>query len=66
MKLSLEIQLASTKLLIYLVNDLLSFAQISAGKFRKEISVMDVRQTVKEVMLIQKHKALMMGIELSL
>jgi len=52
MKLCLEIQLASTKLLIYLVNDLLSFAQIRAGKFRKEISVMDVRSTVKDVMLI--------------
>ena len=51
--------------MIYLVNDLLSFAQINAGKFRKEVSIFNIRNSVKEVMLIQEHKAAMMDITLT-
>jgi len=47
------------------MKNLLSFAQISTGKFRKEISTIDIRTSVKEVMSIQKHKAKLMGIEVS-
>ena len=51
------IQSASTKLLNFFVNDMLLLAQISEGKFRKECSNFDIRDAVKEIMLIQKEKA---------
>ena len=44
---------SSAKLLKYNVNDMLSFAQINGGKFRKEILSFDIRKAVEEVMMIQ-------------
>ena len=38
----------------YLVNDILDFAQIKAGKFRKEICKFNIEETIKEVIEIQK------------
>jgi len=43
---------------------MLSFAQINGGKFRKEIRSFDIREAVKEVMMIQQNKADVMGISL--
>ena len=40
-----------------LVHDFLDFSQIKAGKFRKNITKFDIRQTVNKVILIQKLKA---------
>ena len=52
-----EIQFASSKMLNYFVNDMLTLAQIREGKFRKECSNFDIRVAIKEIMLIQKQKA---------
>ena len=41
---------SSTKLLNLSVHDMLSLAQIESSKFRKTISVFDIRESVKEIM----------------
>jgi|TARA_B110001450_G_C17632649_1_gene485884 signal transduction histidine kinase len=46
----------------FLVDDLLDFAQINAGKFRKVITSFDLRDAIQEVISIQKDKANMGGI----
>lgn len=49
----------------FLVDDLLDFAQINAGKFRKVITSFDLKEAIEEVVNIQKDKAQMGGIKLS-
>ena len=49
-----EIIQASSKLLNFFVNDMLCLAQIKEGKFRKDCSNFDIRDAIKEIMLIQK------------
>ena len=44
---------SSSKLLNLSVHDMLSLAQIESSKFRKTLSVFDIRESVKEVMSIQ-------------
>jgi len=48
----------------FLVDDLLDFAQLNSGKFRKVLSNFDLKEAVEEVISIQKDKANMMGVEL--
>ena len=37
----------------YLIQDILDFAQINSGKFRKNIISFDIREAVDEIMSIQ-------------
>jgi len=48
----------------FIVQDLLDYAQIKEGKFRKNVKVFDVREAVQTVMKIQRDKALNNGISL--
>ena len=41
----------------FLVQDFLDFAQIKTGKFRKQITTFNIRDTVEKVMSIQRKKA---------
>lgn len=49
----------------FLVDDLLDFAQLNAGKFRKVIKQFELKDCIEEVIDIQKEKAHMGGIKLS-
>ena len=51
------VQKSSTSLLNFYVHDLLSISQINNSKFRKDFSLFNVEEAIKEVMLIQKDKA---------
>lgn len=51
------IQESSTCILTHIVQDLLDFAQIKAGKFRKNINDFNIIDIVNQVMLIQQRKA---------
>jgi signal transduction histidine kinase len=51
------VQDSSTELMTFIVQDLLDYAQIQAGKFRKNIGPFDIRQAVEQVMCIQRQKA---------
>jgi len=48
-----EVQYASTKLMNSLIQDLLDYAQIQAGKFRRNLKKFNLESTIKEVISIQ-------------
>jgi signal transduction histidine kinase len=52
-------------MMAFLVDDLLDFAQLNAGKFRKVIKQFELKDSIEEVIDIQKEKAHMGGIKLS-
>jgi signal transduction histidine kinase len=58
------IQNSSTKILTFLVNDMLDFAQLRSGKFRKDLFNFDVREAIAEIVNIQMLKAEFCGINL--
>jgi len=47
----------------FLIRDLLDFAQIKNGKFRKNLKDFDVLKAVNKVMTIQREKADSLGIK---
>lgn len=61
---TLKVSKSSSKILTFLVNDLLDFAQLKSGKFRKNISCFSIYEAIKEVESIQEEKAEFLGIEL--
>lgn len=61
---SYKIQDSSSNLMSFLVDDLLDFAQINNGKFRKVCKEFDLREAIEEVVQIQQQKAMMQGISL--
>ena len=50
---SVKIQMSSTKLLKFQVNDLLDFSQLRAGKFRKDCSNFNLKESIEEILMIQ-------------
>ena len=50
----LEIQESSQELMSSMIKDLLDYAQIRAGKFRKNITTFDIRKSIEKVMAIQR------------
>lgn len=52
-----KIQQSSANVLTFIVQDLLDYAQIKSGKFRKNINEFNLISAVEEVMLIQQRKA---------
>ena len=55
----------SSKIMSFVVDDLLDFAQINNKKFRKDLKEFDVKEAINEVISIQKAKAIMSGIKLT-
>ena len=59
-----DILQASSDMMLSIVQDLLDFAQIKAGKFRKALEWFDVRQAIEGVNCIQQLQAKAKGITL--
>ena len=57
MKESCNIQMSSERMLCFLVNDMLDFAQMKAGKFRKAYESFKLKKSVSDVLMILKFKA---------
>ena len=55
-------QINSEKILNFLVQDILDFAQLSVGRFRKNVHNFDLEQAIEEVLSIQEFKAEALGI----
>ena len=55
---------SSEKILEFLVNDILDFAQFRAGKFRKNFQNFCLKKSIEEVVKIQQYKADQMGVTL--
>ena len=53
-----KIQQSSANVLTFIVQDLLDYAQIKSGKFRKNIMEFNVINAVEEIMIIQQRKAI--------
>ena len=47
----------------FIVQDLLDYAQIKAGKFRKNFNTFNIRESVEKVMCIQRKNALEKNID---
>ena len=54
---STNVQLSSVKILGSLVNDMLDYAQLSVGQFRKIITNFNLKECVNEIINIMKFKA---------
>ena len=59
-----KVQSSSAKVMKYLIQDLLDFAQMKAGKFRKNIQEFDVKDIIDEMMSIEQEKAKNKGVSL--
>jgi signal transduction histidine kinase len=57
MKRCVRISNSSASMMSYLVDDLLDFSQINAGKFRKTVSEFDLSEALEEVVATQMTKA---------
>ena len=44
---------SSVKLLDFLINDILDYAQLRSGKFRMRVTSFDLREAIEEIILIQ-------------
>lgn len=60
----LNILESSSEIMTFLVQDLLDYAQIKSGKFRKNLSSFNVVNTIEKCMRIQRRKAEGKGIQL--
>lgn len=54
---STNIQFTAVKLLNFIINDMLDYAQLNAGKFRKQLVRFDLVESISEVLDIMKFKA---------
>ena len=63
---SVKIQMSSTKLLKFLVNDILDFSQLRAGKFRKDCGNFNLKESIEEIIMIQQYKAEQTGVQVEL
>ena len=48
------VSLASTKVMKNIIQDMLDYAQIKAGKFRQNLKTFNVKTTIEEIISIQK------------
>ena len=63
---SVKIQCSSEKILTFLINDILDFAQIRSGKFRKNCQNINVRDAAEEIKLVQEYKAKTCGVNIEM
>ena len=54
---NLQIQQSSSKVMDFCVNDMISFAQINSNNFRKNSRNIDIKKSIEEIIMIQRHKA---------
>ena len=50
-------QVSATKVLNFLINDMLDYAQLSAGQFRKFVKKFDLVEAIDDIVKIMKFKA---------
>ena len=60
----LRVQDSSAKMMSFLVQDFLDYAQIKSGKFRINIKPFDIHDMLEKVICIQREKATESGLEL--
>ena len=63
LKSGLKVQQSSANIMSFIVQDLLDYAQIKSGKFRKNISTFNIKQSIEKIMCIQRKSAEQKGIK---
>ena len=61
---STNVQVSAVQILNFLVNDMLDYAQLSAGQFRKFMTRFDVFDTFTEVIDVMRFKADELGVKM--
>lgn len=61
---SININMSSSKILNFLVNDILDFSQLKYGIFRKDVFNFNIKDTIEEIIQIQQEKSEFQGINL--
>ena len=56
--------MASARIMSFLIQDLLDYAQMKTGKFRVNIKDFNIREAFEEVMSIQREQAIAKGVSL--
>jgi signal transduction histidine kinase len=56
--------MSASKILNFLVNDILDFSQLRFGIFRKDIFNFNIKDSIEEIVHIQQDKAEFQGIQL--
>tara|TARA_A100001015_G_scaffold321362_1_gene451722 strand:- start:3308 stop:3652 length:345 start_codon:yes stop_codon:yes gene_type:complete len=51
---SIEVLHSASKLLGFTVSDMISIAQLRSGNFKKDLSLIDIKKTIDEIMKIQR------------
>ena len=59
------VQMSAVKILNFLVNDMLDYAQLSAGQFRKLSSKFNLATAINEILEVMNYKAEELGIKLT-
>jgi len=59
----MKIQESSTNFMSFLIHDLLDYAQIKSGKFRKNVELFNIHEAVEEIMCIQRQSAIEANLE---
>ena len=57
-------QLSATKILGFLINDMLDYAQLSAGQFRKNFKKFDLIESVNDIVKVMRAKGDEVGIKI--
>ena len=57
LEIGLNIQDSSSEIMTSMIQDLLDYAQIKAGKFRKNIKIFNIRKSIEKVVSMQRLKA---------
>ena len=60
------VQFSAVKILSYLVNDMLDYAQLSAGQFRKFQCIFNLPDAINEIVQVMNYKAEELGIRIEL
>lgn len=63
---STNVQISSCEILKFFLNDMLDYAQMSAGQFRKFFKSFDLVESVGEILSILRFKADELGIDLEM
>ena len=62
----LHMQDTSSKVMIFLANDLLDFAQMRNGKFRKNVELLNLEKVIQDVVMIQQNQADSKGVSVEI
>ena len=62
----ISMEMSATKILNFIINDMLDYAQLSAGQFRKFIKKIDLVDSIESIIKIMSFKANQLDIDIQI